>query len=92
MKIKRVRVLLLYNICNYLATSGLEIESEKIVQENRTSITTAHRLSTIQDADIICVLHNGVIVESSTHQKWLALDDLYYCSTIEKLKSKMILM
>jgi ABC-type transport system involved in Fe-S cluster assembly fused permease/ATPase subunit len=69
MKIKRVRVLLLYNICNYLATSGLEIESEKIVQENRTSITTAHRLSTIQDADIICVLHNGVIVESSTHQK-----------------------
>jgi len=60
---------LLYNICNYLATSGLEIESEKIVQENRTSITTAHRLSTIQDADIICVLHNGVIVESSTHQK-----------------------
>ncbi len=64
-----MRVLLLYNICNYLATSESEIESEKIVQENRTSITTAHRLSTIQDADIICVLHNGVIVETSTHQK-----------------------
>ena len=60
---------MLYNICNYLATSGLEIESEKIVQENRTLITTAHHLSTIQNADMICVLHNGIIVESSNHQK-----------------------
>ncbi len=78
---------------NYLATSALDSESEKIVQEaldraqeNRTSITIAHRLSTIQNADVICVLHNGIIVESGTHQELLALRGRYYRLARGKLK------
>jgi ABC-type multidrug transport system fused ATPase/permease subunit len=84
---------LLYNLCNYLATSALDSESEKIVQDaldraqqNRTSITIAHRLSTIQNADVICVLHNGIIVESGTHQELLALRGRYYRLALGKLK------
>jgi ABC-type multidrug transport system fused ATPase/permease subunit len=78
---------------NYLATSALDSESEKIVQEaldraqqNRTSITIAHRLSTIQNADVICVLHNGIIVESGTHQELVALSGRYYRLALGKLK------
>ena len=54
------------------ATSALDTESEKLVQEaldnlmrNRTSIVVAHRLSTIRNADMICVFHEGKIVELS---------------------------
>jgi len=82
-----------YCIYNCLATSALDSESEKIVQDaldraqqNRTSITIAHRLSTIQNADVICVLHNGVIVESGTNQELLALGGRYYRLAAGKLK------
>lgn len=77
----------------FSATSALDSESERIVQEaldraqlNRTSIIIAHRLSTIQNADVICVLHNGVIVESGTHQELLALQDHYYRLAHDKLR------
>ena len=80
------------NMCD-VATSALDSESEKVVQdaldraqENRTSITIAHRLSTIQNADVICVLHNGVIVESGTHQELVALRGRYYRLALGKLK------
>ena len=60
------------------ATSSLDTESEKLVQEaldnlmkNRTSLVIAHRLSTIKNADLICVLHNGRIVEKGTHYELL---------------------
>ncbi len=76
----------------FLATSALDTESEKIVQEaldraqqNRTSITIAHRLSTIQNADIIFVLHNGVIVERGSHEELLALGGRYYRLALGKL-------
>jgi ABC-type multidrug transport system fused ATPase/permease subunit len=76
-----------------LATSALDSENEKIVQEaldraqqNRTSISIAHRLSTIQNADKICVLHNGFIVESGTHQELLSLGGRYYRLALGKLK------
>lgn len=60
------------------ATSALDTESEHLVQDaldrlmqNRTTIVVAHRLSTIRKADLICVLHEGEIVERGKH------DELY---------------
>jgi ABC-type multidrug transport system fused ATPase/permease subunit len=67
------------------ATSSLDSESEKLVQEaleilmqGRTSIIIAHRLSTIRSADQILVLDNGIISEQGTHQELLALENGVY--------------
>lgn len=75
------------------ATSALDTESEKLVQEalenlmrDRTTIVVAHRLSTIRNADVICVLHNGKIVEQGTHTELLELDG-YYRRLVEMQES-----
>ncbi len=61
-----------------IATSALDTESERLVQEaltnlmkNRTSLVIAHRLSTVVHADEIIVLQRGEIVERGTHQELL---------------------
>ena len=66
------------------ATSSLDTQSEKLVQEalsqlmkNRTSLVIAHRLSTIQNADNILVLKNGEIVEQGTRQELIQKEGLY---------------
>ncbi len=66
------------------ATSALDTESERLVQDaltklmkNRTSIVIAHRLSTIKHADIICVLHEGEIIERGTHEELSNINGTY---------------
>ena len=66
------------------ATSALDTESEKQVQEalehlmkDRTTLVVAHRLSTIRNADLICVLHEGEIVEMGRHADLINLNGYY---------------
>ena len=67
------------------ATSSLDNESERLVQEalerlmaGRTTLVIAHRLTTIQHADRILVLEAGQLVESGTHGELLAAEGLYH--------------
>ena len=67
------------------ATSSIDTETEQLIQQaidrvmrNRTSVVVAHRLSTIQRADNIIVLHHGEIREQGSHQDLLALHGLYW--------------
>ena len=67
------------------ATSSLDTESERAIQENleqllkgRTSFVIAHRLSTIRDADVILVLEKGKLVEHGTHDELMRREGLYY--------------
>lgn len=47
-------------------------------KEGRTCITIAHRLTTIQDADVICVLNKGKVAELGSHHELLQSRGLYY--------------
>ena len=67
------------------ATSSLDTENEEIVQEalnkarmGRTTIIIAHRMSTIQNADKIVVLDNGIITEQGTHAELMNKRGAYY--------------
>ena len=66
------------------ATSALDRDSEKEVQKSiyelqkgRTSVSVAHRLSTIVDSDVIFVIENGNIVEQGKHEELLKLNGFY---------------
>ncbi|MEM6336416.1 MAG: ABC transporter ATP-binding protein [Bacteroidota bacterium] len=66
------------------ATSSVDTESEEMIQQaldrlmdGRTTVAVAHRLSTIQNAEQILVVHNGRIRERGTHTELLRLDGLY---------------
>lgn len=80
--IRNPRILLLDE-----ATSALDTESEKIVQEalnaaakggKRITVAVAHRLSTVRDADVICVFGGGRIVEMGTHTQLVSKKGLYW--------------
>jgi ATP-binding cassette subfamily B multidrug efflux pump len=67
------------------ATSSIDTETEQLIQQalerllrGRTSLVVAHRLSTIQRADRILVMHKGEVREIGTHQELLAQRGIYY--------------
>ena len=67
------------------ATSSLDAESERIIQNNlnqilhnRTTLVIAHRLSTVRNADLILVLDRGIVVESGTHEALMAKRGHYF--------------
>lgn len=66
------------------ATASIDTHTEQLIQEaiarlmqGRTCIMVAHRLSTIQNADCIMVMHHGLIRERGTHQQLLSLNGIY---------------
>ena len=74
------------------ATSSLDTESERAVQENmdqlleeRTSFVIAHRLSTIRNADVIVVLEKGKLVEQGSHEELMERQGLYYYLVSQQL-------
>ncbi|KAL6626331.1 hypothetical protein ACP70R_030057 [Stipagrostis hirtigluma subsp. patula] len=82
--VKDPRILLLDE-----ATSALDAESERVVQDaldrvmvNRTTVIVAHRLSTIQNADVIAVVKNGVIIEKGKHDTLINIKDGAYASLV----------
>ena len=69
------------------ATSSIDSESERLIQKatasitkGRTSMIVAHRLSTIRYSDKICVVKDGFIVESGTHEELLEKKGVYHSS------------
>ena len=66
------------------ATSSVDTRTERHIEhgmdrlmKNRTTLVIAHRLSTIAGADLICVMHEGKIVERGTHDQLIALNRYY---------------
>jgi ATP-binding cassette subfamily B (MDR/TAP) protein 1 len=75
------------------ATSALDNESERVVQESldrllamkqRTTIVVAHRLTTIRNADLIAVTHEGAIVEQGTHDELMQIEKGVYKALVSR--------
>lgn len=88
--IRNPRILILDDSLSAVDTYTEEtiLRNLREVRENRTTLIVAHRVSTIRDADLICVLEDGKIVERGTHDELLKLDgeyaDLYERQLLEE--------
>ncbi|CBX90735.1 hypothetical protein IAQ61_002218 [Plenodomus lingam] len=87
--LRRPKILLLDEV-----TSALDSESQRMVQtaldeaaKERTTIAIAHRLSAIQNADLICYLENGIVVEAGTHAELIQRRGRYFAmSSLQSLE------
>ncbi|KAL8158950.1 hypothetical protein V2J09_000487 [Rumex salicifolius] len=77
------------------ATSALDAESERVVQEaldrimgNRTTVIVAHRLSTVRNANMIAVIHQGKVVEKGTHSTLLKDPEGAYSQLVKLQENK----
>ena len=77
------------------ATSHLDAESERIIQNNlnqilkgRTTLVIAHRLSTVRNADLILVMDRGVLIERGSHQELMAKRGHYYYLNQQQFKAE----
>jgi len=75
------------------ATSSLDTVTEHAVQEalqalgrGKTVVVVAHRLTTVQDADLIVVVDNGVVIEQGTHDELIAREDGKYAELVMRLE------
>lgn len=75
------------------ATSHLDTESERIIQQNlntilkgRTTLVIAHRLSTIKNADVILVLDKGVLIEKGNHEELMSKRGHYFYLNQQQLQ------
>lgn len=88
--IRNPRILILDDSLSAVDTYTEEtiLRNLREVRENRTTLIVAHRVSTIRDADLICVLEDGKIIERGTHDELLKLDgeyaDLYERQLLEE--------
>ena len=76
------------------ATSALDTESERMVQQaltsfsrDRTTLVIAHRLSTVQNADLICVMDKGTIIEKGTHDELVKAGGAYANLVLAQLQA-----
>lgn len=79
------------------ATASVDTETERAIQasldalvKGRTTISIAHRLSTLRGADILIVLENGELVESGTHKELIGKRGVYF--KLLQLQSKALAM
>jgi ATP-binding cassette subfamily B protein len=88
--IRNPRILILDDSLSAVDTYTEEkiLRNLRDVRRGRTTLIVSHRISTIRDADLICVLHDGEIIERGTHSELLALDgdyaDLYERQRLEE--------
>jgi ABC-type multidrug transport system fused ATPase/permease subunit len=75
------------------ATSSLDTETEQSIQDSlitlgahRTVVIIAHRLTTVQNADLIIVLENGLVVEQGTHEWLLSRPGGRYAELVMKMQ------
>ena len=88
--IRNPRILILDDSLSAVDTYTEEtiLNNLRDVRQNRTTLIVAHRISTIRDADLICVLEDGKIIERGNHEQLLKLDgeyaDLYERQLLEE--------